>query len=85
MLCVTSGFQALDVGQGVVGDPGVIGREDLGCDERSVLTAKRKVSILQERGWAANILRGKADKAREQAREREVQDKNVIKERTKVA
>ena len=70
MLCVTSGFRALDVGQGVVGDPEVVGREDLGCDERGVLTAKGKVSILQERGWVANILRGEADKARERARDK---------------
>ncbi len=58
MLRVTAGFCALDVGRGVVGDPWVIGHEDLGCDERGVLTAKGKVSTLQERGWVANSFEG---------------------------
>jgi len=41
----TTGFRTLDVGQSVVGDPWVIGHEDLGCDGQGDLTEKGKGSI----------------------------------------
>jgi len=40
------GFRALDVGRGVVGNPWVVGCEDLGFYKHGVLTAKGEVSIL---------------------------------------
>lgn len=53
MLHVTASFRALDVGRGVVGDPGVIGHEDSGFYEHGVLAVKGEVSIWQEQRWAA--------------------------------
>jgi hypothetical protein len=35
-----------------------VGQCNLGCDKGSVLTVKGKMLILQEQGWAANIMRG---------------------------